>query len=230
MDGRVFYYVRNGTTAALTLGQILVTATVTPHHHDQTVNAASDFTLGKVDVVFNPAATIIALREYEEGYVFISDSTGEGLCYQILRHDGNAGSAQSNALLRHPVATTTGAGSTMSLVRNPYSNPQQSNTAVSEVPVGIPQATLAAASSAATATVEADTPTFGWVQTWGPCPVLCDEIISAEGQAVTIGTSTAGAAEADDTATTISQEFIIGYNLTPFVDGEHQMVDLRIRA
>ena len=59
--------------------------------------------------------------------------------------------------------------------------------------------------------------------------MLCDEAVTAEGQAITIGTSVAGSAEEDDTATTVSQEFIIGYNLTPLVDAEHQLVDLRIR-
>ncbi len=228
-DGRVFYYTHNETAAALTLGEIAVTATVTPNHHDQTVNAAADFSAGSTDVVFNPGATAIVLREYEDGYVFISDGPGQGLIYKIRTHEGNAGSTQSNATLYDPVVTSTSAVSTASLVRNPYKNPQQSNTTVSEVPVGIPLVTLAAATSAATATADPVDATYGWIQTWGPCPVLCDESVTDEGQAITIGTGTAGAAEEDDTATTVSQEFIIGYNLTPLVDTEFQLVDLRIR-
>ncbi len=228
-DGRVFYYARNATAGALTLGEVIVTATVTPDHHDQTVNAATDFRLGLLDVVLNPAATAIVLEEYDQGYVFISDSTGRGINYQIQTHAGNAGSAQSTAKLYHPVVVATGAGSTVSLVRNPYSQAQQSNTTVSEVPVGIPMATLAAAAGVATATAAADTPTFGWLQTWGPCPVLCGENIAAEGRAVAISSGTLGAGDEDDNVTTVSQEFIVGYNLTPFVNGEQQMVDLRIR-
>ena len=182
-DGRVFYYARNATAAALTLGELIVTATVTPHHHDQTVNAATDFRLGLLDVILNPAATAIVLEEYDEGYVFISDSTGRGPIYQIQTHAGNAGSAQSTAKLYYPVVVATGAGSTASWVRNPYSQAQQSNITVSEVPVGVPLATLGAAAGVATNTAVADTPTFGWLQTWGPCPVLCDEDIATEGQA-----------------------------------------------
>ena len=79
------------------------------------------------------------------------------------------------------------------------------------------------------ATARAITPSWGWVQTWGPCTVLCDESVAAEGEAITIGTGAAGAVEEDDTATTVSQEFIVGYNLTPLIVDEHQMVDLRIR-
>lgn len=228
-DGRVFYYAYNHTTAALTLGEIIVTATVTPNHHDQTVNAAADFTAGSVNVVLNPGATAIVLEEYVDGYAFVSDGTGQGLTYKIRSHAGNAGSTQSVAELYDPVVTTTAAASTVSLVRNPYMNPQQSNTTVSEIPVGIPQVTITAATTAATATARVVDPYYGWLQTWGPCAVLCDEAVTAEGQAITIGTGTAGAAEADDTATTVSQEFIIGYNLTPLVDTEYQMVDLRIR-
>lgn len=228
-DGRVFYYTYNYTATALTLGELLVTATVTPNHHDQTVNAAGDFTAGETSVVFNPGATAIALGEYEDGYAFISDGTGQGITYRIRDHEGNAGSAQSNANLYDPVITGTAAASTVSLVRNPYMMPQQSNTTVSEVPVGVPQVTIPAATTAPTATAAVVAPQYGWVQTWGPCAVLCDEAVATEGQAITIGTSVAGAVEEDDTATTVSQEFIVGYNLTPLVDTEYQMVDLRIR-
>jgi hypothetical protein len=228
-DGRAFYYTYNETAAALTLGEIIVTATVTPNHHDQTVNDAADFTAGSTAVVFNPGATAIVLGEYVDGYVFISDGTGEGLTYKIRDHVGNAGSAQSAATIYDPVVTGTAAASTMSLVRNAYMNPQQANTTVSEIPVGVPQVTLSAATTAATATAAVVDGQYAWMQTWGQAAVLCDEPITDEGQAITIGTGTAGRAEEDDTATTVSQEFIIGYNLTPFVDNEYQAVDLRIR-
>jgi hypothetical protein len=230
LDGRVWYYTWNQTAAALTLGEIQVTATVTPNHHDQTVTAAADFSAGATIVTLTVGATAIALEEYTDGWVFISDGTGQGLYYKIRDHAGNAGSTTSLATLYDPVVTTTGGSDTMSLVRNKWVNPQQSNTTVSEIPVGIGQVTLAAATTAATATALAVGSTYGWLQTWGPCPVLCDEAVTAEGQAITIGTGVVGAAEADDTATTVSQEFIIGYNLTPLVDTEFQLVDLRICA
>lgn len=229
-DGRVWYYAFNETTAALTKGELIVNSTVAANHIDQTVTAAADFTLGKVDVTFTVGATAIVLQEYVDGYVFITDSTGEGSYYQIAAHAGQAGSTTSAARLYSAVRVTTGAASTMSLVRNPYMNPQQSNTTVVEIPVGIPQVTLAAATTAATATAAVVGGTYGWLQTWGPCPVLADESFTTVGNAVTVGTGTAGAAEEDDTATTVSQEFIIGYNMTPFVDTEFQVVDLRIRA
>ncbi len=228
-DGRVFYYAWNHTTAAITLGELQVTATVTPDHHDQTVNAAADFTAGSRDVVFNPAGTAIVLEEYLDGYVGITDGTGEGFYYPIQTHDGNAGSAQSNAKVWRPVVTTTGGSATMSLVRNPYLNVQQSNTTISEIAVGVPQATLAAATTAATATALAVDPTYGWLQTWGPCLILCDAAITAEGESVGIGTGAVGRAEAAVDTTASTALAIIGHNLTPFVDNEFQFIDLRIR-
>ncbi len=230
-DGRVFYYVHNETTSILPKGRVIVTATVTPNHHDQTVNAASDFTIHSKNVVFNPGATAINLDEYVDGYAFISDSTGQGITYQIESHVPNAGSGaqQSSAILYEPVAVGAGAVSTISLVRNPYKNPQVSNTTVSEIPIGIPQISIPAATTASTTVAHVVDGYYGWVQTWGPSAVLCDEAIAAEGVSVTIGTGTAGAAEACDTADGASQEFILGYNYTPFVDGEFQLVDLRIR-
>lgn len=230
LDGRVWYYTWNQTAAALTAGELQVTATVTPNHHDQTVTAAANFSAGSTVVTLTAGATAIVLEEYTDGWVFISDGTAEGLYYKIRDHAGNAGSTTSLATLYDPVQTSTGAASTMSLVRNMWMNPQQSNTTVSEIPVGVGQVTLAAATTAATATALAVAPTYGWLQTWGPCPVLCDEAVTAEGQAITIGTGTAGAVEEDDTATTVSQEFIVGFNLTPLVDTEFQMVNLMIHA
>jgi len=229
LDGRVFYYTYNHTATALTNGEVLVTATVTPNHHDQTVNAAADFTAGSPNVVFNPAGTAIVQEEYQDGYVFLSDGTGEGQIFRIKSHAVNAGSTQSTAVLFDPVDTGAAGATTMSLCRNPYMNPQQSNTTISEVPIGIPLKTITAATTAATGSAFVVDPYYGWIQTWGPCPVLCDEAVAAEGEAIVVGTSTAGSVEEDDTATTVSQEFIIGYNLTPLVDAEHQLVDLRIR-
>jgi len=162
-DGRVFYYVYNHTATALTVGELLVTATVTPNHHDQTVNAAADFTAGSADVVFNPGATAIVLGEYEDGYCFLSDGTGEGQCWRIKSHAGNAGSTQSAAVLYDPVDTGAAAATTMSLVRNLYMNPQQSNTTVSEIPIGVPLKTITAATTAATATARVVDPYYGWV-------------------------------------------------------------------
>lgn len=228
-DGRVFYYTWNHSATALTRGELLVTATVTPNHHDQTVNAAGDFALGAINVVFNPGATAIVAQEYVGGYAFLSDGTGEGTIYRIKDHDVNAGSTQSNAVLYDAVVTAAAGATTASLVRNPFMLPQQSNTTVSEVMVGVPLVTITAATTAATGSALTVDPYYGWVQTWGPCPVLCDEAVTAEGEAITIGTSAAGRVEEDDTATTVSQEPIVGYNLTPLVDDEYQLVDLRIR-
>lgn len=228
-NGRVFYYCHNETTSNLNRGRVIVTATVTPNHLDQSVNAASDFTIHSKNVVFNPGATAINLDEYIDGYAFISDSTGQGVTYQVENHAANAGSTQSSAILYEPVAIGAGAASTISLVRNQYKNPQQSNTTVSEVPIGIPQIDIPAATTASTTSAHVVDGRYGWVQTWGPSTILCDEDIAAEGVSVTIGTHTAGAAEACDTADGASQEFILGYTLTPFDDTQFQMVDLRIR-
>jgi hypothetical protein len=227
---RVYYWARNATTVALARNELIVAPAITTNHHDQTVTAAADFTAGSMDVVLTVGATAIALREYEEGFVFISDGTAEGFIYQIRRHAGNAGSLTSTAALYSPVVVTTAAASTMSLARNRYMNPVQSLTTQLCIPVGVANIGLPAATSAATNTAEAVGATYGWLQTWGLCPVLCDESVASIGDAITVGTGTAGAAEEDDTATTVSQEFIIGYNVTPFVDTEFQLVDLRIRA
>lgn len=228
-DGRVFYWARNATTTALARNELLMAAAIVTNHHDQTVTAATDFSLGSLEVTLTVGATAINLRQYEEGRVFISDGTAEGFQYQIRKHAGNAGSLTSAATLYSPVALATAAASTMSLYANPYNNPVASLVSQLGLPVGVPNIGLAAATSAATNTAEAVGTTYGWVQTWGECPVLCDESVASIGNAVTVGTGEDGAIEEDDTATTVSQEFIVGYNITPLVDTEFQLVYLTIR-
>src|SRR3990172_10639668 len=96
-DGRVWYYAWNETAAALTKGELIVNAGITTNHHDQTVNAATNFTIGWTDVIFTVGATAILLQEYVDGYVFITDGTAEASYYKIDGHNGHAGSTTSRA-------------------------------------------------------------------------------------------------------------------------------------
>lgn len=219
-DGRVFYYTKNATSNALDRGKLLVAQDL----NAQRVNLATGTNAivanrrSVTDITIGTGA--MAANEYQDGYLVVTDGGGEGQLFTIESHAAYDASATDVEIkIKEEPAVASDANTTVSLIHNLYDDPQVSVTDQQDVLVGVPLITIPAGNT---------TTQFSWVQTWGPCPVLCDETFTQLGQAVTIGTGVAGAAEEDDTATTVSQEPIVGYNLTSFVDTEYQAVMLRI--
>lgn len=211
----VFYYTKASGTA-MTIAELQVQAAVVTNHHELAIAAGGGVAGNKKLTSITSGATLAAENLYAEGYVTVTDNTGAGQMFKIKEHASWASAATTVAVtLYDEIVTSLDATSTVSFIKNKYDSPQQSNTTVAEVPVGVPRATIAADE-------------YGWLQTAGPCPCLFDEAV-AIGQAVTVGTGTAGALEEDDTATTVSQEFIVGYTLMAGVDTERQPVFLQIQ-
>jgi hypothetical protein len=215
-DGRVFYYA-SADGAALNAGQVYVRRERVPNHTGLATatdclvlgaREAADITLG---------ATALTADDYADGFVSVESNGGHSSMLKIAGgHDSASASATVTIPLAEEVHTASDASTTVSLIHNPYRAPQISNTDQADVLVGIPVVDIADGS-------------FGWIQTWGEASVLADETVSAVGQALVIGTGTAGAVEEDDTATTVSQEPIVGWNIEPLADGEYNAVYLTIR-
>lgn len=223
-DGRVFYYTRNGTTSALSPGKIMVKADVLTNHHecDVTTGAAGSFTVSGITI----GATALTANQYKDGWLVVTDGAGEGHTYKIKNHAAALASATDVAVtLYDPIAVALDTNSTVSFILNDYADPQISVTDQLDIPVGVPAVSITAAASATDST----TWTYGWMQTWGTCGLLQDETIAALAQVLTVGTGVAGAAEEDDTATTVSQETVVGINITAAVDTEYSPVFLMIR-
>jgi hypothetical protein len=218
-DGRTFYYSVNTTANTLTRAQLLVAPDFVANHEGVTVNAAGDYPIGVFDVTVTSAGTAIVQDEYAEGFVGLTNGTGEGYYYRIKRHPALAGAGTMAVTLYDLVIVGSDATSENTLIHNRFRNPQTSVADQLDVLAGVPAVTVGDGST---------TPQYFWTQTWGEALVLCDEAIATVGQALTTGTGTVGAVEEDDTATTVSQEPLVGYNLTPFVDGEHQFAFLTI--
>ena len=213
-DGRVFYYGKNTSATALNVGQLVVSAAVVANHQNVTVDAAADLSAGAVSVTLTVGATAATANQYAEGFLAVTDGTGEAYQYKIREHDAIASSGTATARLYDPIKVGAAAATTISLFKNPWDDPVISPTAQARVPVGVPQATLADGSS---------TPQYGWIQTWGPCLVWCDEA-TAIGAEVTIGTGVAGQTEAVDAVA----EPRIGQMISTGVATEYQMHFLQI--
>jgi len=203
-DGRVFYYTRNTGAAALARGQLMVAATPLAGHLDLVTDetfAGVGVTVLRAGAITPGAATAITADFFAGGWLIVIDDTGEALNYKIRTNTAfTAATADGVITLFDPIAVAWGAGTTVSLVANVYSDPVISVTDQVDLLAGVPTFTIPAG-----------------------------EAIATVGQALTIGTGTAGAAEEDDTATTVSQEPLVGWNMIPLVDTEHQMVMLTIR-
>ena len=222
-DGRVFYYGRNTSANILAVGEVHVRADLVANHQ----NLATDESLVSVgsNVLpvgsVTPGATAITADQYAEGLLVVTDADSQGYEYKIRSNSAfSSATADGSITLYDDIQLAWGSGTTVSLHVNAYDSPQQSNTDQQDVLVGVPKVAIPAGDS---------TTQYGWFQTWGECSVLCDEAVATFGQALTIGTGVAGAVEEDDTATTVSQEPIVGYNIAALVDTEFQLIYLTIR-
>jgi hypothetical protein len=208
----VYFYALAPATA-MAASELQVTAAIDTAFNEMAVAVAASAGVSTINVT--PGASTAAADTYADGYAAVTDAAGQGQIFKIKSHAAIASATAFDLVLYDEIETALTTSSTISIVANPYSAPQQSNTTVAEVPVGVANVAIGANE-------------YGWLQTAGPCSCLFDEAV-AIGQAVTVGTGTAGAVEEDDTATTVSQEFIVGYTLMAGVDTESQIVDLCIR-
>lgn len=218
-DGRVFFWGRNTGSAALAVGQLYVRADTVPNHSelDVTTGEAGSYTITGITI----GATALTANQYKDGYCHVTDGAGEGHTYRIRSHAAALASATDVQItLYDAIAVALDTNSTISLQRNGYDTPLISAVDQLDYPVGVPTVTIPAGNV---------TEQWGWFQTYGEASVLQDETIAAICQALTIGTGVAGAVEEDDTATTVSQEVIVGFNLTATVDTEYSPVFLTIR-
>jgi len=159
-DGRVFYY-------ALANGAIgggkntMEKDVVSGHNTDLAIAVAA--AIGDKSIEITNATTAIAANDYEDGYVFVNDSDGEGQCWQILKHD-TAGATDQFTVFFYPndqvaeEALTT--SSQVGLRRNPQHDVE---TYDADDIDGI---------SAGVAPVEIADNEYFWNQTSGPAAVL----------------------------------------------------------
>lgn len=220
-DGRVFYYARNTSASILAAGELMVRPDIVPNHGNlATVTTALVVGSPKVGAI-TLGATLMTANQYADGYMAVVDGGGQGHLYKVKSHSAVASAGTlSDLVLFDEIAVVSDAGTEVSLIPNAYDNPSQSDVDQLDIPVGVPTFAIPAGDT---------TTQYGWLQTWGECPVLCDAAVAALAQAVTIGTGLVGAVEEDNTLTGVSQEFIVGFNVTALVDTEFQIVDLRIR-
>lgn len=206
-DQRIYRYTLAGASA-LDPGKLVVNSDVDSDVVNKTV--ARTYAAGTTTVIID-AAGAVAADEYADGTLTISDATGEGVSCRVAGNTVLTGAGELTVYLKEPVPVAlTIDVSEATLLRNPWYGTVISATDQADLPVGVPNVTIAAGS-------------YGWVQTRGECAVLADEAV-AKGLELTIGTGVAGAVEAVDAA----GEAKIGTAYEALVDTEYRAVYLSI--
>ena len=207
VDGRGYRYARAGAVD-LDPGKLSVAATLDSNVVN--VFVAATAAVAAEELVIDAGAAVVA-DAYKEGYVAVSDDTGEGATYQVRTHNV-LGSAGELILKLHDVLKVgvTVDVSQVTLMKNPHADIVISAADQADLPVGVQNVTISATE-------------FGWVQTKGMCAVWADEAIAA-GLAVTTGSSVPGSVEALDAA----GESQVGVTIEAAVDDEYRHINLSI--
>lgn len=205
--GNTYRYAKAGASA-LDPGKLTVNADANADVINKTV--ARTYAVGATEIVVDAAGTIVA-DAYVDGTLTISDATGEGVNYRVSGNTGVTGAGEITVTLAQPLTQAlTIDVSEYSLTKNTWDSIVISATDQADMATGVPNVSIPASN-------------FGWVQTGGETAVWADEAVT-RGQALTIGTGTAGQVEALDAA----GEQCIGIANHTLVDTEYRSVFLQI--
>lgn len=211
-DGRVFYYALNGATV-LAPGKLVCSPVVAT---EKETNMAQAETVGSKQIDMVAVGTITA-DQYAEGYMSVVNDTGEGQTYKIRGNSAASAAAVCTVYLYDEIKTALDTTSeviiTPNILRGVILN---TTSSVTSFVCGVPLFAVTAAN-------------YFWLQTWGPCSVLCGDSL---GNAVTERCCIAtGSGEFLSTAGSVTGHQQIGYQIysgTDVVDTEYHLIYLTI--
>jgi len=207
-DGRVFRYIK--ADGALTLGHVSIAADLVGNHEDIGTNTHA---IGDKSITATAGATAVTANMYTNGYVVVNDDTGQGTSYGIEGHTTvSAAGGDITVYLKDRIRITAIAGTTVTLVRNPYRDVITGpGDATLDIFTGVPILTISDGY-------------YGWTQTGGICSVLSDATVPVALRGVIISNGVAGSVEV---VTAIATETVIGQALNmTYVDGEYNPIQL----
>ena len=209
LGDRVFRYAKNGSSA---LGAAYVVQAPIPEGTYSIGQAIGTHAVGENAVTWTVNAGGVAFTkdQFKDGYLLIDDAgsvaTEEGYCYKIKGNTAAAAGADSTISLYDRLAKAISATATGAIALNPY-NGVLLDAGTSHL-VGVP-------------IIEVTASYYCWVQTWGPCPVVCD----TTGVGIRAAcTSTSGEADVRDADT----EPILGYGMNAGAANDVVMVYLTL--
>lgn len=211
-DGRFFRYVKVGGSG-ITAGQLQVAPAPKTNHHNVAASVAAAVDDKTITVTLGATAAVAA--EYAEGLIIASDVAPEGSSYIVSNHPAADASATLELKLDEPIKEAITTTSEFCLVHNTWMK-VGTTTDEERVPAGVPL-------------VDMTTLYFGWLQTKGPCPVLCDDGTATVNYPCVADDAQAGAVVAQNVEYDAGMlQRVVGYFLVAGVDTEYRPVMLTI--
>ena len=125
-DGRVFYYARCGSGAAISTAGMIVDAatTFTEANHDMDLTLILAHSAGDTTISLEVPTTDLTKDRYADGYLMFNDGPGEGEVYRIKSHPAHDASDDNTVIitLDEPdgIRTALTTATEAQLVENPY--------------------------------------------------------------------------------------------------------------
>lgn len=178
-DNRIFRYGKAGAsnTAA---GKLELAPAPKTNHHNMAVAAAAAAGVTSVSVTLG--ATAAVADEYDEGFLTINLTPGQGQVFRISYQPAIGSGLTGSITLQDPVITALSTASKANLVHNTHN--------------AFVEAAVATRRAAGVGLIGLTAANFGWLQTGGVAGVLADGTI-ALGSLIAVSGSVAGAVLVD---------------------------------
>ena len=204
-NNRRFVYVLNGAVA-MVRGSMMQAAAEDTADQALAVAAAA---VGATSIVTTTTVTVTA-NQYAGGFVVVSVTPGLGQVFKIKSHPA-ATAAVVTLTLEDPIQVALTTDSRIDLVASPYSGVVITPATLTGCPVGVAVNAISANQ-------------YGWLQTWGPSPVIADAggAITVD-DALSTSNGTSGCVEVG-----VAGQPNVGYALSGIAAGETGLGFLRI--
>lgn len=179
-DGRIFRYASAGLTAQ-SAGKINTAPIQKTNHQNIAVQAAAAIGANQVSLTLGSTASVS--EEYEEGFLSIGLTPGQGHIYKISDQQAANSAAIQTVTLFDPLVVALTTSSKGSLIHNTWNATVEGTTQTLRV-AGVPMTPVAAGTSTSD--------NFYWDQTRGVASTLNDQAI-ALGSWLTLSASVSGA-------------------------------------
>ena len=212
---RVFKYAQ--MDGAVTAGKLLQQkASIIANHSQMTATAAvsADSDAAQTDIsVETQGDTDITANQYQDGYLWVNDATGEGQSWRIKSHPAHDHSSDPSIVITvyGGVKTALATASELGICQNVYKDVIVAPTAETGCIVGATN-------------IDMTDDYYGWIQVRGPKAILAGGTIVL-GQNVTRSGNDAGAVEvgSDDVLQPVGQSMA-----STVVDAEYNLINLMI--
>jgi hypothetical protein len=213
---RAFKYaqVDGAITAGLCVQQPVLVAN---HSQMAATDAYAATTTDTTIISIETVGTDLTLNQYQEGFLYVNDGTGQGQSWKVKSHPAHTHSSDPSCEItvygKVSTALVASATSQLSLMENPFKDVIVAPVAETGAVVGVTN-------------IDMTDDYFGWLQVRGPKAVLAASTLVLGHNAVRNDTTTAGAVMADNGDDLVQEIGTVMASVV--VDSEYCMIDLNI--